>query len=170
MILTSSAALNLLLLADVYIDHSRCRDMSSNFCYQHFSALLSPHYCSSPVAILRHLQNQVPMPRTSFPDWVVCYVACLNLLLSHCHCIFYSPYQHLPLASFKSFNGTFGFPSGGTHFRRETEMTIRWSTDFAAVNLYVVYNASSIPPSPGVQKQLSSKHLRSTSHAVLLLT
>lgn len=99
------------------------------------------------------------------------YGACFSLLLTRCDCIFYSPYQHLPLASFKSFNGTFGFPSGGTQiFDEGTEMTIRWSTDFAAVNLYVVYNASSIPPSPGIQKQLSSKHSRSTSRYVLLLT
>ena len=116
-------------------------------------------------------QNQVPMVRTPFTNCAVWLFACLSLLFSPCHCIFYSPYQHLPLASFKSFNGTFGFPSGGTQiFDEGTEMTIRWSTDFAAVNLYVVCNASSIPPSPGLQKQLSSKHSKVAIHSVYLLT
>lgn len=97
--------------------------------------------------------------RTSFTKWAILRVVYLSLLFSQCHGVFYTPYQHLPLASFKSFNGTFGFPSGGTQIYDEgTPMTIRWSTDFVAVNLYVVYNASSIPPSAGIQKQLSSKH------------
>ena len=99
--------------------------------------------------------------RTSLINWAVSQIACLSLILPQCHGVFYTPYQHLPSASFKSFNGTFGFPSGETQiFDEGTPMTIRWSTDFAAVNLYVVYNASSIPPSAGLQKQLSSKHQR----------
>ena len=114
------------------------------------------------------------MVRTLCTDWAVLRVVCLSLLLPRCHGVFYKPYQHLPLASFKSFNGTFGFPSGGTQiFDEGTPMTIRWSTDFVAVNLYVVYNASSIPPSAGIQKQLSSKysrHSRGTSRLRLLLT
>ena len=103
--------------------------------------------------------NLALMVRTLRTDWAVLRVVCLSLLLSRCHGVFYTPYQHLPLASFKFFNGTFGFPSGETQiFDEGTPMTIRWSTDFVAVNLYVVYNASSIPPSAGLQKQLSSKH------------
>lgn len=42
-------------------------------------------------------------------------------------------------------------------------MTIRWTTDFSAVNLYVVYNASVFPPSPGLQRQLSSTCFRQAS-------
>jgi hypothetical protein len=105
------------------------------------------------------VRTWVLMMRTSFTNWAILQVACLSLLLSQCHGVFYTPYQFLPLTSFKSFNGTFGFPSGGTQiFDEGTPMTIRWSTDFVAVNLYVVYNASSIPPSAGIQKQLSSKY------------
>lgn len=103
----------------------------------------------------------IPIMRTSFITWAVSQIAYLSVLLPRCHGVFYKPYQYLPSASFKSFNGTFGFPSGETQiFDEGTPMTIRWSTDFVAVNLYVVYNASSIPPSAGLQKQLSSKNQR----------
>jgi hypothetical protein len=99
------------------------------------------------------------MTRTTFTGQVLYQVACLSLLVFRCHCTLYTPYQFLPPTSFKSFNGTFGFPSGETQiFDEGTDMTIRWSTDFVAVNLYVVYNASVDPPSMGIQKQLSSEH------------
>ena len=119
-------------------------------------------------------RTSVLMTPTSFMNRAVLRGVCLNLLLSQCHGVFYTPYQFLPLTSFKSFNGTFSSPSGGTQvFNEGTPMTMRWSTDFVAVNLYVVYNASSIPPSAGIQKQLSSKHSSHscvTSRLRLLLT
>lgn len=148
------------------MDHLRCRDMMPISRDQLFHHLLVPHRClgifleitsTSTAAV----HSRTSMTRTRFTGWTFCHVACLSLMLSHCHCIFYTPYQYLPLTSFDSSNGTFGFPSGETQiFDEGTDMTIRWSTDFAAVNLYVVYNASADPPSMGVQKQLSSEHSR----------
>lgn len=103
------------------------------------------------------------MSRGAFRKLVVHYWACISVLLLHCHCQFYEPYEKLPLSSFESFNGTFDFPSGETQmFDEGADMTIRWTTEFLAVNLYVVYNASANPPSVGKQRQLSSEYPEQT--------
>lgn len=92
------------------------------------------------------------------------YLACSAFLLSRCLGQSYTPYERLPIDTFQSFGGKFAFPAGGTQSYDEgTPMTIRWTTDFSAVNLYVVYNASVFPPSPGLQRQLSSTCSRQAS-------
>lgn len=90
--------------------------------------------------------------------WILCHWASLSLLLTRCYCQFYEPYEDLPSSSFVSYNGTFQFPAGETFvFAEGSAMTIRWSTDFDAVNLYVVYNVSADPPSVGIQRQIASE-------------
>ncbi|KAG8627167.1 hypothetical protein KVT40_004650 [Elsinoe batatas] len=89
--------------------------------------------------------------------YVLCYAACTSLLVARCHSQIYRPYENLPLASFASSGGNFSFPAGSTQiFDQGTPMTIRWTTSFSAVNLYVVYNASSNPPQLGIQRQLAT--------------
>jgi hypothetical protein len=103
--------------------------------------------------------------------WTACYGLCFSLLLSRCHCQFYDPYEDLPEITFVSYNGTFQFPAGETFiFAEGSVMTIRWGTDFEAVNVYAVYNVSADPPSVGIQRQIASEYSHSKWYAELLLT
>ncbi|KAF4550667.1 Hypothetical protein D9617_16g014550 [Elsinoe fawcettii] len=89
------------------------------------------------------------------------YLLCLSLAVLQSLCqdpelIEYKPYQRLPdLDPAISNGGNFAFPAGPTQiYDHGSPMTVRWNTTFAAVNLYLLQNASMDPAGVGKQLQL----------------